>query len=155
MVKPGRYWSYSFAHVDSFHLLYISWYSCFLLCFSNIILWQELPHPMSLKILFQVFEIDVINAWTIVWHVVSIQMLLYLVDQIVSVDSVLFLSLQPSPRDPACPLKILRPLILPIPSQFLLHHNIPSPLLLQNSLHRWFSKSSMFQRWVVLIGASR
>ena len=48
---------------------------------------------MSLKILFQVFEIDVINAWTIVWHVVSIQMLLYLVDQIVSVDSVLFLSL--------------------------------------------------------------
>ena len=93
MVKPGRYWSCSFAHVVSFHLLYISWYSCFLLCFSYIILWQELQNPMSLKILFQVFEIDVISAWTIVWHVVSLQMLVSSVDQTMSGDSVLFLSL--------------------------------------------------------------
>lgn len=47
---------------------------------------------MSLKILFQVFEIDVISAWTVVWHVVSIQVLVYSVDQIMSGDSVPFLS---------------------------------------------------------------
>lgn len=92
--------------LTSFHLLYISWYSCFLLCFSYIILWQELQHPMSLKILFQVFEIDVISAWTVVWHVVSIQVLVYSGDQIMSGDSVPFLS--PSNLQGLC-LSLIKP----------------------------------------------
>lgn len=36
---------------------------------------------MSWKVLFQVFEIDVINAWTVVWHVVSIQTFVDSVDR--------------------------------------------------------------------------
>lgn len=58
---------------------------------------------MSWKVLFQVFEIDVINAWTVVWHVVSIQTFVDSVDQVMFVDSILSFSLANS-KGPCLPL---------------------------------------------------
>lgn len=102
-VEPSSYRSCLFAHVDSCHLLCISWYSHFLLCFSYIIFYQGLLSSMSWKVLFQVFEIDVINAWTVVWHVVSIQTFVDSVDQVMFVDSILSFSLANS-KGPCLPL---------------------------------------------------
>lgn len=59
-VEAGRCWPCSFAHVDSYHLFCVPWCAHFLLCFSHTVFWQELLWSMSLKVLFQLFAIEVI-----------------------------------------------------------------------------------------------
>lgn len=151
VVEHDRYWSCSFAHVNSCHFPCISWYTFFLLCFSHLIFWWGPLWFMSLKVLSQLFETDaIIMPRTLSGILWAFRCLLsqWIKSYVCWLNS-LFPSLADS-QGPCLPLLEPQTIDSSFAPSILPHHYI-SLLPLQNSLERWPTKSSSPQRWAVLI----